>query len=94
MLLGVIVSFCTSRLRMVVAYGGQRIVVQVMAEHGEELDSKAIAAMPYAEAATKEAMRLTPIAGAVSRVALKTFELGGYTIPKARPALFSCAACL
>lgn len=55
-----------------------------MAEHGKEIDSSAMAGMPYAEAAAKEAMRVTPIVGVLSRVALKTFELGGYTIPKVR----------
>ena len=55
-----------------------------MAEHGGELSSKAVASMPYAEAVTKEAMRLSPIVGLIFRVALKTFEVGGYTIPKAR----------
>ena len=56
--------------------------MQVMAEHGNEIDNAAVASMPYAEAAAKEAMRLTPIVSGVSRVALKTFEVGGYTIPK------------
>ena len=38
--------------------------------------------MPYADAATKEALRMRVIIGTVPRIALKTFEAGGYTIPK------------
>ncbi|KAL3153515.1 hypothetical protein ABBQ38_011847 [Trebouxia sp. C0009 RCD-2024] len=55
---------------------------KVMAEHGKELDNNAVASMPYAEATVKEAMRIEPIVTVLSRVALKTFEVGGYTIPK------------
>lgn len=55
-----------------------------MAEHGKELDNNAVASMPYAEATVKEAMRIEPIVTVLSRVALKTFEVGGYTIPKVR----------
>lgn len=65
--------------------------MQVMAKHGKEIDSNAVASMPYAEATIKEALRLVPIVGVLVRVALKTFEIGGYTIPKARPALSSLA---
>lgn len=53
-----------------------------MAEHGKEIDNDAVASMPYAEATVKEAMRIEPIVSVLSRVALKTFEVGGYTIPK------------
>ena len=68
--------------------------LQVVADHGEELDSKAVAAMPYAEAAAKEALRLLPIVSVIFRVALKTFQLGDYTIPKVRQAISSqmCAS--
>ena len=38
--------------------------------------------MPYADAATQEALRLAAVVPISSKVALKTFELGGYTIPK------------
>ena len=62
-----------------------------MAEHGKEIDSSAVASMPYAEATVKEALRLVPIVGVLVRVALKTFEIGGYTIPKARLASLSLA---
>lgn len=55
-----------------------------MAQHGQEIDSSVVASMPYAEATIKEALRLVPIVGVLVRVALKTFEIGGYTIPKAR----------
>ena len=67
------------------------VLVQVMAKHGKEIDSSAVASMPFAEATVKEALRLVPIVGVVARVALKTFEIGGYTIPKARLALSSLA---
>ena len=53
-----------------------------MVEHGEKVTPDAAAAMPYADAAVKEALRLSPIVAVVTRVALKTFELGGFTIPK------------
>ena len=58
--------------------------MQVMAKHGEELSSSAVASMPYAEATVKEVLRIEPIVGVVVRVALKSFEIGGYAIPKAK----------
>ena len=58
--------------------------LQVIAEQGEELNSHAVTCMPYAEATIREAMRLSPIVPAAGRVALQTFEVGGYTISKAR----------
>lgn len=38
--------------------------------------------MPYTDAAMKEILRLCVIAPVAARTALKTFEAGGYTIPK------------
>ena len=38
--------------------------------------------MPYTDAAIKEALRLGAIINIVPKRALKTFEIGGYTIPK------------
>ena len=38
--------------------------------------------MPYADAATQEALRIAAIVPISPRIALKTFELAGYTIPK------------
>lgn len=60
--------------------------MQVMDEHGEEIDATALAAMPYADATVKEGLRKSIIVPSVNRVALKTFEMGQYTIPKARAA--------
>ena len=60
--------------------------VQVIAEHGEEIDATALAAMPYADATVKEGLRKSIIVPAVNRVALKTFQLGQYTVPKVLPA--------
>ena len=54
----------------------------MIVEQGEKLTPDAAAAMPYADAAVKEALRLAPIIAVVTRVALKTFELDGFTIPK------------
>ena len=59
--------------------------MQVITEHGEEISADAAAAMPYADATVKEALRLQPIVPVLFRVALKSFELGGYSIPKASP---------
>ena len=64
--------------------------VQVIAEHGEALTPAAASAMPYADACVKEALRIAPIVAVVTRVALKTFELGGFTIPKAISDMFHC----
>ena len=54
-----------------------------MTEFGQELDASAAAAMPYADAVVKEALRAAPIVPVVTRVALKTFQINGFTIPKA-----------
>ncbi len=44
-----------------------------------------LAIMPYADATIKEALRLGAIINIVPKRALKTFEIGGYTIPKVEP---------
>jgi hypothetical protein len=41
--------------------------------------------MPYADATIKEALRLGAVINIVPKRALKTFEIGGYTIPKVSP---------
>ncbi len=53
-----------------------------MAKHGKEINSTACGSMPYADATVKEVLRIETIVGEVYRRALKTFECGGYTIPK------------
>ncbi|DBA99082.1 hypothetical protein WJX77_010814 [Trebouxia sp. C0004] len=55
---------------------------QVIAEHGKEINSTACGRMPYADATVKEILRIQIIVVEVYRRALKTFECGGYTIPK------------
>ena len=54
----------------------------MIADHGREIDATALGMMPHADAAIKEGLRLAIIVPVTVRVALKTFELGGYTIPK------------
>jgi len=58
-------------------------VVQVTQQHGKEYNATSLGAMPYADATIKEALRFIAIVTAVGRKAIKSFEVGGYTIPKA-----------
>lgn len=55
---------------------------QIIAECGPALDADALSKMPYADATVKEVLRCANIIAALNRRALKTFEVGGYTIPK------------
>ena len=57
--------------------------VQVTKQHSKEFNATSLGAMPYADATIKEALRFIAIVTAVGRKALKTFKVGGYTIPKA-----------
>ena len=57
--------------------------MQVICERGTKLSRDTLAIMPYADATIKEALRLGAIINIVPKRALKTFEIGGYTIPKA-----------
>ena len=57
-------------------------MLQVMRDYGSSIDADAVKMMPYADAAIKEMLRLCGIAAYSPRIALKTFEIGGYTIPK------------
>lgn len=68
-------------------------VMQVTQQHGKEFSATSLGAMPYADATIKEALRFIPIATAVGRKAVKTFEVGGYTIPKASLGLQQAAQC-
>lgn len=61
--------------------------MQVICERGSKLCGDTLAIMPYADATIKEALRLGAIINIVPKRALKTFEIGGYTIPKASFAL-------
>lgn len=54
----------------------------MQAQVGPEIDSTALAQMPYADATIKEVLRFETIVPEVYRRALKTFECGGYTFPK------------
>lgn len=56
-------------------------MLQVICERGSKLNMDTLAIMPYADA-TKEALRLGAVINIVPKRALKTFEIGGYTIPK------------
>ena len=58
-------------------------LMQVICERGTKLSRDTLAIMPYADATIKEALRLGAIINIVPKRALKTFEIGGYTIPKA-----------
>ena len=69
------------------------MLLQVICEHGSRLDRDTLAAMPYADATIKEALRLGAVINIVPKRALKTFEIGGYTIPKAKLA-FLCGTIL
>lgn len=53
-----------------------------MRERGAKLNQDALKIMPYTDAVIKEALRLGAIINIVPKRALKTFEIGGYTIPK------------
>ncbi|DBB13307.1 TPA: hypothetical protein ACH3X3_005042 [Trebouxia sp. C0006] len=55
---------------------------QVIAEHGSPMSAASLAVMPYADATVKETLRILPVVSVVGRTALKTFDIGGYTIPK------------
>jgi len=57
-------------------------VLQVICERGSKLNKDTLAIMPYADATIKEALRLGAVINIVPKRALKTFEIGGYTIPK------------
>ena len=57
--------------------------MQVIAEHGSPMSAASLAVMPYADATVKETLRILPVVSVVGRTALKTFDIGGYTIPKA-----------
>ena len=61
-----------------------------MKEFGSSIDAEALRAMPHADATVKEGLRIVPIVSIVSRVALKTFEVGGYNIPKVCTTLMPC----
>ncbi|KAL3141117.1 hypothetical protein ABBQ38_003470 [Trebouxia sp. C0009 RCD-2024] len=56
---------------------------QVICERGGRLTRDTLAIMPYADATVKETLRLGAIINIVPKKALKTFEIGGFTIPKA-----------
>lgn len=58
-------------------------LLQVICERGTKMSRDTLAIMPYADATIKEALRLGAIINIVPKRALKTFEIGGYTIPKA-----------
>lgn len=58
-------------------------MIQVTQQHGKEFNAASLGAMPYADATIKEALRFIAIVTASGRKAIKTFEVGGYTIPKA-----------
>ena len=60
-----------------------RGLMQVICERGTKLSRDTLAIMPYADATIKEVLRLGAIINIVPKRALKTFEIGGYTIPKA-----------
>ncbi|KAI3427118.1 hypothetical protein D9Q98_007055 [Chlorella vulgaris] len=54
---------------------------EVVVKHGTAITEAALADMQYADGALREAMRVTPIIAGFPRIALKDFELCGYTIP-------------
>ena len=61
--------------------------LQVIQSYGGSIDAESSKMMPYADASIKEGLRLTAVAGFAARVALKSFEIGSYTIPKVRSPL-------
>ena len=69
------------------------VLMQIICEHGSKLNRDILAIMPYADATVKEALRLGAIINLVPKRALKTFEIGGYTIPKASQMLTGAAVC-
>jgi len=69
-------------------------ILQVICERGSKLNKDTLAIMPYADATIKEALRLGAVINIVPKRALKTFEIGGYTIPKVSPAACMSPACL
>ena len=61
------------------------VLLQVIVDFGDMLDSKSLGHMPYADATIKETLRCEVIVGEVYRRATRTFECGGYTFPKVVP---------
>lgn len=57
-------------------------LAQVIRERGAKVNQDSLRIMPYTDAVIKEALRLGAIINIVPKRALKTFEIGGYTIPK------------
>ncbi|CAD7701943.1 unnamed protein product [Ostreobium quekettii] len=55
---------------------------QILDHHGPEISAAAVEAMRYTEAVVREAARVLPPALGSVKVATRTFELGGYRIPK------------
>lgn len=58
------------------------VLVQVISDFGDNLNSTSLGHMPYADATVKETLRYETIIGEVYRRATRTFECGGYTFPK------------
>lgn len=58
------------------------VLLQVIADFGDTLDSTNLGHMPYTDATVKETLRYETIVGEVYRRATRTFECGGYTFPK------------
>ena len=57
-------------------------MLQIVKDYGSSIDSESLRMMPYTDAAMKEILRLCTIIATTPRIALKTFEIDGYTIPK------------
>ena len=57
-------------------------MLQVLKDYGSSIDGESLRMMPYADAAIKEMLHHCGIAAVSPKIALKTFEVGGYTIPK------------
>jgi cytochrome P450 len=64
----------------------------VREQYGDEITPEALNAMEYTEAVVKEALRWRSSVASVFRRALKTFQVGPYTIPKVLLA-FSLSDC-
>jgi cytochrome P450 len=60
----------------------ERLCHEVAALNGQPPAATDLAHLPYSEMAIKEAMRLYPPAGGVTRQPIHDIELGGYRIPK------------
>ena len=58
------------------------LAVQVVKEHGPQLDETTLAAMLYTSAVIRENLRLHSIVGIVPRITLKDLEVDGFFIPK------------